>query len=269
MARPEIPQPSPELGFTAAVMETAPPGSVGAWGMTVLRKASWCSAGGREQGTPRLGGWLDRPPPTPTAPCPRHPPLLPGGDIQEKSHLAEGKLRHGGLCLSPLQRSSAEAGTWQLWDSQPQPVPGLQGLAAPGRALPALGFWRACTASAGRGSAHGSKDIPAPARAPRAGGIGCPQLRAAFHLLPGRGSLSITCCPPGRRPREPRAGPMCETWLLCPHVLWPDRGVARCPRWAMGAGAACHSTHPTHPMHPTQPTPSSSAQGGLSWDGAW
>lgn len=110
VARLEIPQPSPELGFTAAVMETAPPGSVGAWGMTVLRKASWCSAGGREQGTPRLGGWLDRPPPTPTAPCPRHPPLLPGGDIQEKRHLAEGKLRHGGVCLSPLQRRSAKWG---------------------------------------------------------------------------------------------------------------------------------------------------------------
>ena len=191
--------------------------------------------------------------------------------------MAEGKLRHGGGCLSPLQGGSAKAGTWQPWDSQPQLVPGSSPKgwwdhgapllpdrqAAPGRVLPALGVWRAHIASAGRGSAHGSKDVPVPARAPWAGGVGCPQLRAAFHLLPGRGFAFRHLLP--ARPEAKRAAGRADVRDVAALPARPlaGRGVARRPRWAMGAEAASHPTHPTHP------TPSSSAQGGLSWDGAW
>lgn len=58
----EIPQSGLELGFTPTVMEMAPAGRMGAWDTSVLRKASWCSAGGWQWVTSQQGGWLDRPP---------------------------------------------------------------------------------------------------------------------------------------------------------------------------------------------------------------
>lgn len=109
VARLEIPQSGPELGFTPTVMEMPPAGRMGAWDTSVLRKASWCSAGGWQwvmsQGGP---GWTDVP--HSTAPSPRHPPLLPSRDIWGEGCLAEGKPRHGGGCLSPLHGWFSQGG---------------------------------------------------------------------------------------------------------------------------------------------------------------
>lgn len=242
----EIPQPSPELGFTP----TAPLGSAGAGGTSVPRKHPGAQLAG-EQGR----SWLDRPPPIPTAPRARHPPLLPSRDIREERRPAEGERRHGGGC----RQGSARAGA---------PSCGVTQEAHP-RAGGTMGLLRCLT---GRQLLAGhclcspppDGDLPTGARtsrAPRAGGIGCPQLRAAFHLLPGRGSLSVTCCPPGRRPREPRAGLVCETWPLCPHVLGQGR-LGQMPRKHHPTPRTpCTQTH--RPPRPPAPSCRSVAQGGL------
>lgn len=144
------------------------------------------------------------------------------------------------------------------WDHGALLLP--DGRAAPGRAPPVLGVWRARTASAGRGSAHGSKDIPAPAHRAWAGGIGCRQLPAAFHLRPGARFPSPAALQ--ARGQESRGRADVPDLAALPARPLAGGVAGRCPRRAVGAKAA------SHPMHPTHPAPSSLARCRLSWDGA-
>jgi len=184
-------------------------------------------------------GWVDLPhshgPPTPvstSAPQRRH------------LGLAAGKPRHGGGCLSPLQRFRPR------WGLSSSAIPSRSSSREAGpQAAGAMGLLR-CPHSVFRDPTPPPPDgdLPMGARTsqlpPRVGRVGCPQLRAAFHPGPGSSSLSVTCCPPGRGPREPRARPVCETWPLCPHVLgWRGWRGARDGPWVPKQHPAPRAPH--------------------------
>lgn len=93
--------------------------------------------------------------------------------------------------------------TWWLWDSRPQLIWGPRSWWDHAASLlpdghPAFGE---PSPPPPDGDLPVGQGHPGSFPRTRAGGVGCPQLRAAFHPLPGRSSLSVTCCPPGRRPR--------------------------------------------------------------------
>lgn len=171
--------------------------------------------------------------------------------MREARRLAEGKLRHGGGCLSPFH--GLGRGGSGIPSHSSSGAPGAGGTT---RLLCCL-MGTQCSESPHRlrrmAICPWEQGHPGSFPRARAGGVGCPQLRAAFHPLPGRGSLSVTCCPPGRRPRA--------------------RGQGRCVRRGRSAGTSSGwrggSETPEAASCPTHPTASSSAQGGHSWDGPW
>lgn len=71
VARTDIPQPSPELGFTPVAMKMAPPGSRGLGACLLSEKHPQLQRGSRVRPN---WGCLDRPPPPPTAQASTCPP---------------------------------------------------------------------------------------------------------------------------------------------------------------------------------------------------
>lgn len=248
VARTEIPQPSLELGFTPW-RRRWPRRAAGGLGHGCSQESILvlgCREGARYLPAGAPSGQT-----SPLLPRPRHPPLLPRGDMREGRRLAEGKLRHGGGCLSPFHELGRGGSGIPSHSSS-----GAPGAGGTTRLLCCL-MSTQCSESPHRlrrmAICPWEQGHPGSFPRARAGGVGCPQLRAAFHPLPGRGSLSVTCCPPGRRPRA--------------------RGQGRCARRGRSArtssGWRGGSETPEAASCPTHPTASSSAQGGHSWDGPW
>lgn len=139
----------------AWVYSHGPTGQRRGWGHVCSQETSWCSAGWRA-GSVR--GWTDLPPfPQPHVPgihlsSPAETSGRRGGRqrVNGGTAGAAGRVQPGLNGCSQLRRDPRSSSKgW--WDHGAPPLP--DGQAAPGRALPVL-------ASAGRGSAHGSKDVP-------------------------------------------------------------------------------------------------------------